>query len=767
MTSDAPPIRILFVFAWLVVGGEETEVRLIARHLGGDRAGRRYRIDVLPCFRKEGMPRQTHDQLAALGVHVDTTAYALSFEDTVAYLARRLPGYDLVVSCQNVADIYPALERLAIRPPLIEHGGLVSEALAGPKHFTDRYVGVCRSIRDAAAARMPGRERHSVEIPSMVDPADFDPAARMPVRAELGVPPDAPLIGWVGRLDRKKRVEDFLRAAAIVHAAEPAARFVVVGGPDAFMPDYADELRALAAALGLDDVLRFLGDRPDVPRMLAALDVFVWLSRGEGMPHVVAEAGLAGIATVATPDNGTLQQIEDGRTGLFVPHEDPSAAAAAILRFIREPLLRRRLGAGLRSHVLANYTAAAVVPRWRALFDAVLAERPPAPAPSLFRSFLHGGWECSAHRLSTGRRLDLIAGTGHDANAANDYRQLARLGVRTMRDGLRWHLIETRPFRHDFASWLPMLAAARTTETQVVWDLLHYGWPDDLDIWTPAFVDRFAAFAAAAARLHREESDAVPFWCPVNEISFHAWGGGDAAYLNPFARGRGFELKVQLARAAIAAMHALLDIDPHARFVHCEPLIAIHHDPASGHPRPEAEGWHDAQHQAVDLISGRLWPQIGGEPRFLDIVGANYYPRNQWIHGGPPIGPEHPLHRPLSDLLFELHARTARPLVLSETGAEGDARAPWLAMVAAEIGRARARGVPVEGVCLYPVADHLGWDDDRPCANGLLNHLPVAGVRQVDPQLLRVICGNPLLRATADPGSNEVTREDHPPAPQW
>jgi len=741
MSEAPPPIRILFVFAWLVVGGEETEVRLLARHL--DR--KRYRIDVLACFRKEGMPDQSHAQLVAEGVHVDTTAYALSFEDTVAYLARRLPGYDLVVSCQNVADIYPALERLALRPPLIEHGGLVSEALAGPKHLTARYVGVCASIRDAAAARMPDRPHHAVEIPSMVDPTEFDPAGRASVRAALGIPGDAPVVGWVGRLDRKKRVEDFLHAAALVHAAEPATRFLVIGGPDAFMPEYAVELRARATALGLDGALRFLGDRADVPRLLAALDVFVWLSRGEGMPHVIAEAGIAGLATVATPDNGALQQITDGSSGLFTPHEDPAAAAAAILRLVRAPVLRRRLGAGLRAHVLRSYIAAAVVPQWQALFETVLAERPPAPPPTLFFSVLHGGWECSSHRLPTGRRLDLIAGTGHDANAANDYRQLAGLGLRTMRDGLRWHLAEPRPGAFDFASWTPMLAAARATGAQVIWDLLHYGWPDDLDIWSPAFVSRFAAFARAAARHHREATDAVPFWCPVNEISFLAWAGGDAAYLNPFARGRGFELKVQLARAAIAAMHALRDVDPRARFVHCEPLIAILHDPATGRPRWEAEGWHDAQFQAADLIAGRLWPQIGGEPGFLDIVGANYYPTNQWIHAGPPIGPDHPLHRPLSDLLFELHARTGRPIVLSETGTEGDARAPWLRQVAGEVRRARARGVPVEGVCLYPIANHLGWDNDRLCENGLLGHRPIGGTRTVDPRLLAVIRADPLL----------------------
>ena len=126
---------------------------------------------MLACFRKEGMPEQTaRASSRALGIHVDTTPYALSFEDTVAYLAARLPGYDVVVSCQNVADIYPALERLALRPPLIEHGGLVSRG-AGRAEASHRAL--CRRLRAASATRpprrMPGREHHAVEIPSMVD----------------------------------------------------------------------------------------------------------------------------------------------------------------------------------------------------------------------------------------------------------------------------------------------------------------------------------------------------------------------------------------------------------------------------------------------------------------------------------------------------------------------------------------------------------------------------------------------------------------------
>src|SRR5947207_1411719 len=109
------PRRVLFVFAWLVVGGEETEVRLLARHL--DPA--RYRIEVVACLRKPNMPEQSHRQLEALGVPVDRTPYNLSFEDTVTYLAAKIPAYDLVVACQAVPDVYPALARLNKRPPLI------------------------------------------------------------------------------------------------------------------------------------------------------------------------------------------------------------------------------------------------------------------------------------------------------------------------------------------------------------------------------------------------------------------------------------------------------------------------------------------------------------------------------------------------------------------------------------------------------------------------------------------------------------------------
>ena len=182
------------------------------------------------------------------------------------------------------------------------------------------------------------------------------------------------MVGWVGRLDRKKRVEDFIRAAALVRKAVPRTRFLVIGGPDAFMPEYGDELRALACDLGLGGSLDFLGDRPDVPRLLSGLDVFVWLSQGEGMPHVISEAGAAGLPVIATRDNGTEEQIADGETGLFVPHYNQGAVAAGIQRLIANPRLRQGLGDNLRRKVAREYSVAALIPRWERLFDDVCTE---------------------------------------------------------------------------------------------------------------------------------------------------------------------------------------------------------------------------------------------------------------------------------------------------------------------------------------------------------------------------------------------------------
>jgi beta-glucosidase/6-phospho-beta-glucosidase/beta-galactosidase len=355
---------------------------------------------------------------------------------------------------------------------------------------------------------------------------------------------------------------------------------------------------------------------------------------------------------------------------------------------------------------------------------------------SPFESFFMGGFECSTHRRRDRIRLDLLAATRHDELAEADYRCLETVGLRTVRDGLRWHLIETSPHRYDWSSALPMIRAARSTGTQVIWDLCHYGWPDDIDIWSAAFVDRFARFAGEAARVMREESEAVPFYCPVNEMSFWAWAGGEVARMNPATRHRGGELKRQLARAAIAAVEAVRAADPRARFVYAEPGIHVTTQSKRRSDRAAAEGYRLSQFEACDLISGKLEPELGGRADYLDIVGVNFYPDNQWLFRGPTIPFGHHSYRPFRDILSETHARYGRPVMVSETGAEGSARASWLHYVCGEVRAALAAGVPVLGVCLYPVLDYPGWENERCCDVGLFSVPDENGNRRVCDALL-------------------------------
>jgi beta-glucosidase/6-phospho-beta-glucosidase/beta-galactosidase len=342
-----------------------------------------------------------------------------------------------------------------------------------------------------------------------------------------------------------------------------------------------------------------------------------------------------------------------------------------------------------------------------------------------------GGFECSTHRNMSRRRLDMIASTRHDLMAQEDYAQLAEHGLRTARDGVRWHLIETAPGFYDWSAVLPLLRAAERTGTQVIWDLCHYGWPDDLDVFSPAFVDRFARYAAAFARLHVEETGRAPFVCPVNEISFLAFAGGDMERCSPHATGRGMELKRNLVRAAIAGTRAVRAVAPEARFCAVDPVINIV-------PREDAEAEEVARHnasqwQAWDMLCGREEPGLGGSEDILDIIGVNYYWNNQWLHHAEPLSVfDATRFRPFRTLLAEAAARYApRDIFVAETSIEGWPRPTWLRYVAEETLAAAEAGVPVHGVCLYPVISHMGWDEDRYCPNGLFELTPRHGRREV------------------------------------
>jgi polysaccharide biosynthesis protein PelF len=356
---------------------------------------------------------------------------------------------------------------------------------------------------------------------------------------------------------------------------------------------------------------------------------------------------------------------------------------------------------------------------------------------NLLGSYLIAGFEGSTHVRADGRRLDLVAATGHDTHATKDYGRMLRVGIRAARESLRWHLNEPFPGHFDFSAELPRLRAAAELGISVVWDLCHFGWPAHLDPFMAEFPERFAAYAAQAAAVVAREADPPHWFAPMNEISFLAWAGGEVAVMNPFAMGRGGELKRQLVRAAIAAIDAVRSIDPEARFLHPEPLINVATDPMRPHERSHAVAAHEAQFEAWDMLAGLLAPELGGSSSYLDIPGANYYPDNQWIQGGGALLEGDTARVPLHDMLDALHARYGKPILISETGTEDLARARWLRMVHNEVAQATRSGVLVGGVCLYPIVNHPGWEDDRHCRNGLWDYAGPRGGRAAYRPLLR------------------------------
>jgi len=354
------------------------------------------------------------------------------------------------------------------------------------------------------------------------------------------------------------------------------------------------------------------------------------------------------------------------------------------------------------------------------------------PVQDLFASFFLGGFECSTHCRENGRRLDLIASTCHDRFAELDYKRLQSEGMYACRDGLRWHLIGRQEGWLNFSSARPQAAAARNTGTQVIWDLLHYGWPDYLDAFSPRFVDEFSRYCSAAARFISSETPGPHWFSVVNEPSFLGWAGGEMGFFPPFAKGRGNEFKKQLMRVTIAGIEAVRDVLPGARFLQVDPLVNIVTEPgAPSHIRAEAEGYRRAQFDCLNILTGALHPEVGGAPKYLDVIGCNYYVHNQWVYEGKFIERTDARYKPLSQLLAEVSQRYQRPLLIAETGIEDDRRPEWLAYVCDEVETAIRAGTPVGGICLYPIMNHPGWVDDRHCHNGLWDYCNEDGIREI------------------------------------
>lgn len=333
---------------------------------------------------------------------------------------------------------------------------------------------------------------------------------------------------------------------------------------------------------------------------------------------------------------------------------------------------------------------------------------------SIFDSFFLAGFESACHINRTGVRLNMLQFTQHDHQVSTDYELLRNFNIRTVRDGTCWPLIE-RAGTFDFSSLAPIVEAANQHGMQVLWNVLHYGCPDDVDMISPSFVDRFARYCRALARYIDDHTDRVPFYTPINEISFLAWAAGEVGYIHPFGISRGTEFKRQLIRAAIAGIEAIWDVNPQARILQVEPVIHV----MAPRNRPDlaerAAAQREAQFESWDMIIGQKDPELGGQPKYLDIMGLNFYHSNQWEHPDVRLAweadPRDDRWVPLHQLLAEVYNRYQRPLFIAETSHFGVGRGRWLREVVDDVRQAILHGVPVEGITIYPIIDRPDWDN--------------------------------------------------------
>jgi hypothetical protein len=359
-----------------------------------------------------------------------------------------------------------------------------------------------------------------------------------------------------------------------------------------------------------------------------------------------------------------------------------------------------------------------------------------------FKSLMLAGFSSGTYRPRRGACVDLAVSTGHDRFAALDYARVHALGLRTVRESARWSQVEQRPWRYDFSVLAPWVRAARRLDMEIVWTLLDGTWPADVAPMGTALVRRLAMFARAFARFLRDETGgAAPVIVPVDQITARAWLGGELAHTEPYLEERGFELQVQLVRAAIAAADAFREITPAARILCVEPLFHV----AASPERPEDQDAADAaaarRFAALDMLCGRSWPQLGGTPRHLDLLGVTVYPDSQWYYRGPklpgpPIECGGPGWRPLRELLVELACRYHyRPIVVAGTGRDGALGARWLRHVCREVRGAMLAGVQVPCVGVAPVVKCR----DRGAVGGVWGPADDAGRRPTDAALVEEI----------------------------
>jgi len=357
-----------------------------------------------------------------------------------------------------------------------------------------------------------------------------------------------------------------------------------------------------------------------------------------------------------------------------------------------------------------------------------------------FLSYWQAGYEGADHINHAGLALSMNHSNDHLGRVREDYALLRQFGILTVRESVGWRLVE-QAGQFDFSSLEERARIAQEMGLQICWTFCHYGWPLDVDVFSPQFVTRFSRFCTALCEFLAPFSEAAPVYSPINEISFTSWGLSAHMFTcanmdRPNAGGEG---KRQLVRATIAACDAIWKVNPHARILQCDPLIHV----CAPLDRPDwaasAAMWRESQFEAFDMLAGKVAPELGGAPRYLDLIGLNYYHSNQWESGSNVRLWWHLDDKrriPLHTLLLEVCQRYQRPVLLAETSHVGSGRGVWIREMAQETALARQKGGDVRGIGIYPIIDRPDWEDANFWHRSGLWDVSLAG----QDRLQRVLC---------------------------
>ena len=371
---------VVHVVNSLATGGLENGVVNLVNHEGS-----RFRHAVI-CMTTEGAFRdRVRPSVEVFAVHREAGRDVRAFGRLVMLLRRLRPA---IVHSRNwtTFDAVPAAWSARV-PGVIhgEHGRDISDPAGENRRrnrlrrvfspMVDRYVAVSSDLSRWLTEKVSIPARKVATIPNGVDSVRFNGAGRSEARRRLGVSAEQVVVGTVGRLDPVKDQASLVKAFAALGPSRPAARLIIVGdGPCRV------ELTKLIGDLGLEGHAVLLGERQDVPELMAAMDVFVLPSIAEGMSNTVLEAMATGLPVVATKVGGNPELIEDGLTGRLVSPLDVSGLTDAIDGYLDDGHIRALHGKASRQRAVERFDLAVMARAYEKLYDSVLGEQLPRSA---------------------------------------------------------------------------------------------------------------------------------------------------------------------------------------------------------------------------------------------------------------------------------------------------------------------------------------------------------------------------------------------------